>query len=97
MITDQEKDAALTVLADYIAQNDISVVGGLFENEVTGEFVVTYGRESALQKLAQDKAELVELLEESIDIVDELNVGYNEDIKASKYISKAKVTLEKHK
>lgn len=97
MITEQEKDAALTVLADYIAQNDINMVGGVFENEITGEFVVTYGRESALQKLTKDKAELLELLEESVDIVDELNVGYNADIKASNYIKKVKTTLEKHK
>ena len=62
MITEQEKDAALTVLADYIAQNDINMVGGAFENDVMGEFVVTYGKESALQDIAKDKAELVGVL-----------------------------------
>lgn len=53
--------------------------------------------EEHLHKLHQDKAGLVELLKESVDIVDELNVGYNEDIKASNYLSKVSATLEKHK
>ena len=93
MITEQEKDAALTVLADYIAQNDINMVGGVFENDVMGEFVVTYGRESALQNMSRDKAELVEALKAvAIQFDFDTNNEYEYLI-----IKEARALLERHK
>ena len=80
MITEQEKDAALTVLADYIAQNDINMVGGAFENEVMGEFIVTYGKESSLQNMARDNAELVRALADISNMcIGEISMGYKLD------------------
>tara|TARA_B100001057_G_scaffold482319_1_gene557461 strand:+ start:165 stop:332 length:168 start_codon:yes stop_codon:yes gene_type:complete len=43
-VTEEEKDAALSVLGEYIAQEDINLVGGLFDNSDHGDFVVVYGK-----------------------------------------------------
>ena len=64
-------------------------------NKCLTEEVLTRSEEN--KQLSQEKGELIRLLEESVDIVDELNVGYNEDIKASNYLNNVKTTLEKYK